>query len=388
MTERRRPGMDGRTLFAMAALVIVCAPLLFAAAADADASDVTVSGIAISPAVLIRGDTATVTLSLANRGGTSVAVRRAYLLGEPNLIRALNDPYPTVGDIGAGNSRDFSFLIRADGPDGTYYPKFVLDFRDANSLSVPVPIVVKSTELALSVLDRPDRFSRGKKDSVTVLIGNPRTSEVTGLALHMGGEGLDLTPSSYFIGSLKPDASATVSFNITPQQEGNLTITASYQNGVNSHNKTITLPVTLDDDLKRAALVASNLMVTREGSTYRMTGDVSNAGLEVANAVTVTAGGAAVPVDPFRFYVVGSLNPDDFASFEISFTARNASSVLLVLQFKDRDGRVFSGETVVPLTAATGPAQAAPSLPPAALLLGAVGIVVAGIIIWSWKKKR
>jgi hypothetical protein len=388
MTERREQGMDGRTFGALAALVILCAPLLLSAAADAAASDVTVSTIRISPEVLMRGDTATVTLSVDNRGTTSVAVRRAFLLGEPNFIRALNDPYQTVGDIGAGNSRDFSFLIRADGPDGTYYPRFVLDFRDANSLSVPIPVEVKSTELALSVLDRPDRFSRGRKDTVTVLLGNPRTADVTGVNLHMEGEGLDTTPSSYFIGALAPDASATVSFNITPREAGNLSITAVYQNGANLHRRTIFLPVMVDDDLKRASLVASNLVVTREGGTYRMTGDVSNAGLEVANAVTVTAGGSAVPVDPFRSYVVGSLNPDDFASFEVSFTARNASSVLLLLQFKDRDGRIFSGQTEVPLAPSSGPAEAAPALPPAFLLLGVLAVIVAGIILWSWQKRR
>jgi hypothetical protein len=380
--------MGGTVFRALAVLAILCAPFVFASIADADAPDVTVASIRISPAVLMRGDTATVTLTVLNQGDTSVAVRRAYLLGEPNLIRALNDPYATVGDIGSATSRDFSFLIRADGPDGTYYPKFVLDFRDANSLSVPIPVVVKSTELALSVLDRPDRFSRGNKDAVTVLIGNPRTSDVTGVSLAMEGEGLDITPSSYFIGTLKPDASSSVSFNITPREEGNLSITASWQNGVNLHRRTIFLPVSLDDDLKRASLIASNLVVTRDGNTYRMTGDVSNAGLELANAVTVTAGGAAVPVDPYRSYVVGSLNPDDFASFEVSFEARNASSVLLLLQFKDRDGRVFSERTEVPLSTASGPARAAPSLQPVFLLLGGLAIVVGGIIVYSWRKRR
>jgi hypothetical protein len=379
-----------RTAFSRAAvaLILICTPALLAAAADADASDVTVTGIQISPAILMRGDTATATISIENRGSTSVAVRRAFLLGEPNLILSLNDPYATVGDIGAGATRAFTFLVRAGGPDGTYYPKFVLDFRDAGSLSVPFPVTVKSTELAVSVLDRPDRFSRERKDTVTVLIGNPRGSEVTGVNLAVEGEGFDITPASYFIGTLAADASERVSFNLTPHRAGNLSITASYQNGVNLHTREITLPITLDDDLKRASLVASNLAVTRDGATYHLTGDVSNAGLEVANAVTATAGGGAVPVDPFRSYVVGSLNPDDFASFEISFRAGNASSVLLLLQFKDREGRVFSEGTEVPLGAASGPSQAAPALPSGPILVLALALVVAGIILYSWKKKR
>ena len=373
---------------ALFALLLVCTPAILVAAADADASDVTVSAITISPPALMRGDTATVSISVENRGSTSVAVRRAYLLGEQNTIRALNDPYGTVGDIGAGNTRDFSFLVRAEGSDGTYYPKFVLDFRDAGSLSVPFPVVVKSTELAVSVLSRPDRFSRDRKDAVTILIGNPRPNDVNGVNLVMSGDGLDINPSSYFIGTLKADASATVTFNITPTQAGNLSTTVSYQNGVNLHTKEIMTPIALDDDLKRASLVASNLVLARDGSTWHLTGDVSNAGLEVANAVTVTAAGGAQPVDPFRSYVVGSLNPDDFASFEISFTAPNASSVLLLLQFKDRDGRVFSERTEVPLSASATPSTggAAPSFGP--ILLGVLAVAVAGIIIWSWKKKR
>ena len=380
--------MGGSIFRAMVALIIICTPVILAAAADADASDVTVTGIQISPSALMRGDTATATISVENRGDTSVAVRRAYLTGELNKIRTLNDPYGTVGDIGAGNSREFSFQFKAEGPDGTYYPRFVLDYRDAGSLTFPFPVVVKSTELAVSVLERPDRFSRERKDAVTILIGNPRINEVNGVNLVMEGEGLDITPSSYFIGTLKADASTRVSVNITPHQAGNLTATVSYQNGVNLHTKEITTPIAMDDDLKRASLVASNLVLTSEGGTYRLTGDISNAGLEVANAVTVTAGGAAVPVDPFRSYVVGSLNPDDFASFEVSFQARNASSVLLFLQFKDRDGRIFSERTEVPLTSAATPAQGAMAIPTGSIILLAIALVVGGIIMYSWKRKR
>jgi len=372
----------------MVALIIICTPVILAAAADADASDVTVTGIQISPSALMRGDTATATISVENRGDTSVAVRRAYLTGELNKIRTLNDPYGTVGDIGAGNSREFSFQFKAEGPDGTYYPRFVLDYRDAGSLTFPFPVVVKSTELAVSVLERPDRFSRERKDAVTILIGNPRINEVNGVNLVMEGEGLDITPSSYFIGTLKADASTRVSVNITPHQAGNLTATVSYQNGVNLHTKEITTPIAMDDDLKRASLVASNLVLTSEGGTYRLTGDISNAGLEVANAVTVTSGGAAVPVDPFRSYVVGSLNPDDFASFEVSFQARNASSVLLFLQFKDRDGRIFSERTEVPLASAATPAQGATAIPTGPIILLSIALVVGGIIMYSWKRKR
>jgi len=47
--------MGGSIFRAMVALIIICTPVILAAAADADASDVTVTGIQIGPSVLMRG---------------------------------------------------------------------------------------------------------------------------------------------------------------------------------------------------------------------------------------------------------------------------------------------------------------------------------------------
>ncbi len=87
--------MGGSIFRAIIALIVICTPVVLAAAADADASDMTVTGIQISPSVLMRGDTATATISVENRGGTSVAVRRAYPDGGgdhgPGPERSLRD---------------------------------------------------------------------------------------------------------------------------------------------------------------------------------------------------------------------------------------------------------------------------------------------------------
>jgi len=86
--------------------------------------------------------------------------------------------------------------------------------------------------------------------------------------------------------------------------------------------------------------------VITEGGHYKVTGDVTNAGLEDAKSVLVTSGSPAVPVDPFRVYVVGSLEPDDFSGFEVTFTAEDADFVPLLIYYKDDDGynRLFVEE--------------------------------------------
>jgi hypothetical protein len=102
------------------------------------------------------------------------------------------------------------------------------------------------------------------------------------------------------------------------------------------------LPVTFGVDKKQANPVMSNVQVKTEAGVYHVTGDVNNAGLETANTVMVTALAPAVPQDPYKTYVVGALKPDDFGSFEVTFTAGSGNtSVPVELSYKDNDGNIY-----------------------------------------------
>jgi len=364
------------------ALILFAVPPVGAAAAD-----VTVTSIRLSPPVLSQGDTATLTITLTNGGSNAVGVKRVFLLGVPQTVIPLNDPYQTVGDIGAGTSRTFTFLLRADGPDTTYYPTFVVDYRDEGSLNQPVPVEVNSRELTLSLQVRPETFSKDRQELVVVRVGNPRSNTVNGVTLSGEGAGVEVIPATYFIGDLAPDRVATVSLNVTPYEDSTLTFRLKYSNGVNLHSRELILPLRLDDNLKKADLVASNLVVQTVEGRYQLTGDVSNAGLEAANAVTVTVGGNAVPVDPYRSYVIGSLEPDDFASFELSFTAEAPGEIPLLLQFKDSDGRITTTAIPVRLDTSTGTGSAEGWPLPLVAIAVAAMVVVAGIVAYSWKRR-
>jgi len=102
------------------------------------------------------------------------------------------------------------------------------------------------------------------------------------------------------------------------------------------------IPIVFGVDKKQAEPVISNVQVTSEAGVYHVTGDVNNAGLETANTVMVTSLTPAVPQDPYKTYVVGALKPDDFGSFEITFTAgQGNTSVPIELSYKDTDGNVY-----------------------------------------------
>jgi hypothetical protein len=370
-------------------LIFACFLVGVAVAQDesAAAAQVTVTDVQIDPTVFMQGDTGTITVEITNNGASSVAISRATLLdGGVALIN--EGSYDSVGSIGAGNKLQFTFTVRTDGPDGIYYPKFYLDFRNAGSLRYLVPVKVESTELQVSVIDRPETFSEGKKETIQLLIGNPRENGVNGVTVTPVGDEIEVTQSSYFLGNLAPDASANVSFDITPIASTNLTFHVTYRNGINTHVIDRTLPVVIGEAKKIADPVLNNIELIPESGYYRVTGDVTNAGLDTAKSVVITSGSPAEPVDPFRLYVVGSLDPDDFSSFEVTFRAESdVEEAPILIQYKDEDGNSFEQSFLVELTGETVPEDESGWSPLLIAGIIVIAIVIAGIAVYTWKRK-
>ena len=45
---------------------------------------------------------------------------------------------------------------------------------------------------------------------------------------------------------------------------------------------------------------------------------------------------------PYKTYVVGALKPDDFGSFEVTFSTNSTSSIPIQLSYKDTDGNLYT----------------------------------------------
>ncbi|CVK31782.1 COG1361 family protein [Methanoculleus bourgensis] len=166
-------------------LIVVC---LLASPAAAGPEDVTVTSVVVDPVVLMQDDSGTITVVVQNNGPTPVQVGRARLYGDG--VVPVSEPYPSVGVIGAGTGRTFSFAVRADAPDGTYYPVFHLDFRENGTLRYPVPVRVDNTPLSATVAQRPETFSPGREAAITVNVGNPRPNAASGVQVTPQGRGL------------------------------------------------------------------------------------------------------------------------------------------------------------------------------------------------------
>ncbi|HRT12446.1 MAG TPA: hypothetical protein P5131_04670 [Methanoculleus sp.] len=370
-------------------ILALCAALALASPAAAATADIAVVSSSLDPPVMMSGDTGTLTIVVQNNGADPVAIQSARLYGKG--VVPTTDPYLAVGEIGGGNTRSFTFTVRADAGEGTFYPTFVLDFRDGGSLRYPVLIQVEDTPLSISMVKKPDAFSEGRTAGITLMVGNPRPNAVSGVQVVPEGTGFSVTPSSGFVGGLEPDASGTVTFNLTPETETDVTFRVVWRNGINTHTTDLVLPVTFGEDKKRANPVITNVEVTPISGGYRIVGDVMNAGLESARSVMIAPASPAIPIDPFRVYVVGTLDSDDISSFEVTLRVDAAvEDVPLIVEYRDDDGNLYTSTRTVGLgggTVAPVKEQESGGFP----VLGAVVVLlialgVAGAIYHSWKR--
>ncbi|HRD24643.1 MAG: hypothetical protein WBJ51_08125 [Methanoculleus sp.] len=370
-------------------ILALCAALALASPAAAATADIAVVSSSLDPPVMMSGDTGTLTIVVQNNGADPVAIQSARLYGKG--VVPTTDPYLAVGEIGGGNTRSFTFTVRADAGEGTFYPTFVLDFRDGGSLRYPVLIQVEDTPLSISMVKKPDAFSEGRTAGITLMVGNPRPNAVSGVQVVPEGAGFSVTPSSGFVGGLEPDASGTVTFNLTPETETDVTFRVVWRNGINTHTTDLVLPVTFGEDKKRANPVITNVEVTPISGGYRIVGDVMNAGLESARSVMIAPASPAIPIDPFRVYVVGTLDSDDISSFEVTLRVDAAvEDVPLIVEYRDDDGNLYTSTRTVGLgggTVAPVKEQESGGFPVlGALVVLLIALGVAGAIYHSWKR--
>jgi hypothetical protein len=345
------------------------------------AGNVYVSNVTYDPGSFFTNDAGTVTVYVTNGNSDQSVVVNHVTIGDKN-IRLMSTPYDSSANIGPLQSKSFVFSVVADAPDGTYYPTFSLSFRDADSLYSRATVQVDNTPLELTIVDKPETFTQGKKKTIYMQVANPRKNDLRNVILEVSGTGITATPAKTFIGNLASGAKIPVNFTVTSDQETSLILTVTYNNGNNPQKVKMDLPITFGIDKKQANPVISNVQVKSEGGIYHISGDVNNAGLETANTVMVTSLSPAVPQDPYKTYVVGALKPDDFGSFEVTFSANSTSGIPIQLSYKDTDGNQYNSVQDVKISA---PATNSQNSIPSNLLFPIIAVViVVGACIGGW----
>jgi hypothetical protein len=144
----------------------------------------------------------------------------------------------------------------------------------------------------------------------------------------------------------------------------------------------------------QSALILSALEVENAGNVYSITGDINNFGTTDAKNVmiSVMATDNVTPVQPYEKYFAGTLESDDFSSFELSASTQgsNVDEIPLLIEFRNTNNayayineNISVQKGVVPISSNN---EGIPFM-----VIGLVAVVcfaVIGIIAYSWKKNK
>jgi hypothetical protein len=312
------------------------------------AAQMYVSGYEVSPGVFYPGETGTVTVHVTNGANTTLWVSQPNLI-DPHFKVMNSDAFATATSLGPGQTLDYNFVVTAGSSDGTYFPLFTVSTNVYGGKAIHSQIMIKidSTNVRASISSKPDTFSVSTRDTVNISVVNPRTGDITDVLIVPQVDGADISPQESYVGILKAGSSVQVPFAITPEKATDVTFRVSYNNGDNKHTTDVVLPLALGKNKKGAQIVVNNIESSGAGSITTLKGDVTNNGLTAAKSVLVTVGSPATPVNPNRVYAIGNLEPDDFSSFEVTYSTKGPGAIPLIVEYKDADGHVFVEKTTI-----------------------------------------
>jgi hypothetical protein len=314
-------------------------------------SYVYVSSVTMDPEVFYPYEQGTVTITLTNNGNSSVGVTHPNLLATSNEISIVNqDKWQTLSYIGSGNSITYTFIVTVNGIDDKYFALFTTETKDGLNLHYPLTLQVDSEDLHAAISKKPETFTLDSEEVVNLSLINPRDGAIKSIYITTEDSGSEIIPSQTFISEIAANSVVEVPFTITPHRATNITFNINYQNGDVKRQVSVALPINPGNAKDAAVPTINNIALTSQGTSYDLTGDITNTGVSDANGVVATVGLPAKGTGTYPEYAIGSLASDDSSSFEVTFTSADLSSVPLVIHWKDTFGTDYSVTKILDLT--------------------------------------
>jgi hypothetical protein len=314
-------------------------------------SYVYVSSVTMDPEVFYPYEQGTVTITLTNNGNSSVGVTHPNLLATSNEISIVNqDKWQTLSYIGSGNSITYTFIVTVNGIDDKYFALFTTETKDGQNLHYPLTLQVDSEDLHAAISKKPETFTLDSEEVVNLSLINPRDGAIKSIYITTEDSGSEIIPSQTFISEIAANSVVEVPFTITPHKATNITFNINYQNGDVKRQVSVALPINPGNAKDAAVPTINNIALTSQGTSYDLTGDITNTGVSDANGVVATVGLPAKGTGTYPEYAIGSLASDDSSSFEVTFTSADLSSVPLVIHWKDTFGTDYSVTKILDLT--------------------------------------
>lgn len=369
----------------------------------------------IDPAVFMPGDNGTVTITLENKADGEVYVQEddetfdmnAYIssviVGGDKDIDVLDIGYSNIGLLGPGDTIKlvFNIQVKSNASNGVHFLYFdLIGGSNMDDFNYKIPITVDDRNIQLIMANYPSVVIN-EVSTISVDVANIRPNSVSNVIVKPIGKDISFTPSEFFIGTISAGNKSNISFNmntvgLNPGSK-DISFLVSYYNGNNYHS--LEGQKTSINVMNQSELLLSDISIENIGSKYTITGNLNNIGIkDVKNVViSILKSDNIEPLQPNVRYFIGSLEADDFGSFELSaqVNSLNISSIPVQIEYRNIDNAYthvtesIDLESSIPDQKSQVLSNNTTILPIAvivALLLLCVGIV--GIIRHSWKKRE
>jgi hypothetical protein len=405
-------GLGGRFPSSLPGLVILL--LFLIAPTVATEPTVMITGYEVTPAVLMPGDTGTVTFTLTHTAeisseteqsgifpsgiitsvkttGVNVFIENVHLEG--NGIVVLTDDFDRLGEIGPGQSVPVTFVIRAPDKTGLYFPEAWVDVKDGRSTRYPITVNVntdlstqKKPSLSIS-RSLPGGVAPGEPCEVEIKVENTglmRASDIWLTAIPVGDSLALTSPGRSYLKHLDPGEHSSITLwfatdRNTPIGLNPVRLVLTYRNldgTTESQTDTIAIPVRGLADIAISSITTDPVR-PNPGSAFTLVVRVENTGTDRATSVRATLDS---PFPGTKDAFIGSIEKDSDAPavFYLQATEDGTVPANLTISYKDDFGSHTIREQA---TLMTSPASALP-LAIGLVLLACIGV---GAAYWYFR---
>lgn len=364
----------------------------------------------IEPDVFMPGDTGTIKVTLQNMATGEMYVKEddetldmnAYIasasLDGNGVIKVLDKSYTDIGLMGPGDALELTFNVKATNNASNSVHFLDLELVGGSNmydLNYRIPVKIDNRNLKVIVSDVPSNLMR-EVSTVGVEVVNRRPNEVTSVIVSPSGNDMEFNPEEFFIGSITQGnkSSATFTLNTINCNSGkqDIEFEITYFNGDNLHStETISKTVNIVD---QSPLIFTSIETTKIGNSYTVSGDLNNFGVTDAKNVIISIQESenVTPVQPFTSYFIGTLEADDFSSFELSAKIHSdkINSIPVIIEFRDTDNAYTSMTKEISISEKTVSSNSKEKSSPMGswILAGIITIAIAALIAYSWKKRK
>ncbi len=377
--------ISAKRTIAMGFMVLVL--LATGAVSAADGPAVMITDYKVEPAVLMPGDSGTITVTIQNMDtqsseiettttgknsqsettktstrSISAEIESIRLSGsDKNIIWSQEgvqrSEYHNVGSLGPGESITISVPIEAatHNGDGTYFPEVCIEVDNGDNVRFPVPVKVASSKVEILEKDIPSEISLSESKEITLVVANNRPNHVSGVNVQAKAEieELEFTPEQIFVGNLAPYEERTVNFSLSPLSVGNKDIqfVVEYKNGINSHQNALESAILVRSNGDVRLILVDAPKSVLKGEIAKIDFDVANGMPKDVKAVSVVPtnnGEGKVRILPSEYFI-GDMEAGDVfsASFDVDTSELNTGEdrIAFKLTFRDIDSdRIYETE--------------------------------------------